>query len=133
MFDLQTLLVPDAIVPVSSNSRLNTRIAPSPWPQIVRKIPPARYYSTSITLYESFGQFRLFPIKKFKAFIDNHADSFHRYPFLNTIWKIESASHPTVIFTDRIQVNSFRPTVFFYKCLVEWLRRREIASAGTVT
>ena len=54
VFDLEKILVRDVTVPVSSNSRLGARIVSSPWPQVARKIPPVRYYSTSITLYESF-------------------------------------------------------------------------------
>ena len=53
VFDLEKIQVRDATVHVSSNSRFNTPCAPSPRPQIVRKIPSVRYYSTSIALYES--------------------------------------------------------------------------------
>ena len=53
MIDLQKIPVCKTIVWVSSNSRLNTPSVSSPWRPIVRKIPSARYYSTSIALYES--------------------------------------------------------------------------------
>ena len=53
MLDIEKIPVRNATVHVSSNSRLNTRIVPSPWSQVARKIPSARYYSTSMALYES--------------------------------------------------------------------------------
>ena len=54
MGELQKIPVLQTNVPVSSKSRFTNRKISSPWPQLVHKIPSARYYSTSIALYESY-------------------------------------------------------------------------------
>ena len=53
MGDLEKIQVLQTNVPVSSKSRFTNRKISSPWPQLVQQMPPARYYSTSIPLYES--------------------------------------------------------------------------------
>ena len=54
MTDLQKLPDHQTIVQLSNESHFITQIVSPPWQQLIQQMPPARYYSTSTALYESY-------------------------------------------------------------------------------
>ena len=95
-------------VPLSSKSRFTNRKIPSPWPQLLHKIPPARYYSTSQRLLRWSANFvayvfwgrtphaPLSPRSQYtKAFGKEHTVQTHRKALAKPQSKSDPSAAPT--------------------------------------